>query len=212
MSKTHYIGERISYDGALCTVRYVGQVAGASGSWLGVEWDDATRGKHNGSHKGASYFTCMRQYSYHGDLGPILVTKNSFIAGVSKSPTAASFVRPTRPADVPQSFVAALKGKYADDSPKKDQSVMGQIVISGKVAEEVGFDKVRKQMARLDELKVVIFDGMRISWPYADGEETVADVCPKVAQLDMSRNLFESLEPVVSICSALKGLKKLAIE
>lgn len=52
------IGERRSYDGALCTVRYSGEVAGTSGLWLGVEWDDPSRGKHDGQHKGVRYFTC----------------------------------------------------------------------------------------------------------------------------------------------------------
>ena len=52
------IGERRSYDGVPCTVRYVGEVAGTSGSWLGVEWDDPSRGKHDGQHKGVRYFSC----------------------------------------------------------------------------------------------------------------------------------------------------------
>ena len=52
------LGERRSFDGSLCTVRYVGEVAGTSGQWLGVEWDDPTRGKHSGEHKGVRYFTC----------------------------------------------------------------------------------------------------------------------------------------------------------
>ncbi len=52
-------GQRLSYDGALCTVRYVGEVAGTSGVWLGVEWDDASRGKHDGTHKGVRYFACI---------------------------------------------------------------------------------------------------------------------------------------------------------
>lgn len=52
-------GDRLCYDGAICTVRYLGEVAGTSGSWIGVEWDDATRGKHDGSHKGTRYFSCL---------------------------------------------------------------------------------------------------------------------------------------------------------
>jgi hypothetical protein len=52
------VGERRSYDGALCTVRYIGEVAGTTGSWLGVEWDDPSRGKHDGQHKGVRYFSC----------------------------------------------------------------------------------------------------------------------------------------------------------
>lgn len=55
---TVQVGDRLSYDGAPCTVRYVGAVKGTSGSWLGVEWDDPARGKHDGSHKGDRYFTC----------------------------------------------------------------------------------------------------------------------------------------------------------
>lgn len=58
MSQTHHIGQRVSYDGVLCTVRYIGSVTGTSGVWLGVEWDDPARGKHDGCHKGTRYFTC----------------------------------------------------------------------------------------------------------------------------------------------------------
>lgn len=53
-----YVGQRRSYAGDLCTVRYVGTVEGTSGDWLGVEWDDPTRGKHSGEHRGVRYFTC----------------------------------------------------------------------------------------------------------------------------------------------------------
>ena len=58
MASAPEIGQRRSYDGLVCTVRYVGEVAGTSGAWLGVEWDDPTRGKHDGSHKGVKYFEC----------------------------------------------------------------------------------------------------------------------------------------------------------
>lgn len=57
------VGDRLSYDGAACTIRYVGTVKGTSGSWLGVEWDDPARGKHDGLHKGDRYFTCKASLS-----------------------------------------------------------------------------------------------------------------------------------------------------
>jgi hypothetical protein len=53
-----YIGQRLSLKSQTCTVRYVGQVADKQGQWLGVEWDDASRGKHDGTHGGVSYFKC----------------------------------------------------------------------------------------------------------------------------------------------------------
>ena len=57
MSDFH-LGQRLSYQGALCTVRYYGNVEGTVGDWLGVEWDDPMRGKHSGSYQGKIYFHC----------------------------------------------------------------------------------------------------------------------------------------------------------
>lgn len=58
MAQTFHLGQRISYDGNLCTIRYVGEVRDTKGQWLGVEWDDPTRGKHSGHHNGLRYFGC----------------------------------------------------------------------------------------------------------------------------------------------------------
>jgi tubulin-specific chaperone E len=58
MTESIQVGQRLSFDGAICTVRFVGEVNGTIGEWLGVEWDDPTRGKHNGGHKGTQYFKC----------------------------------------------------------------------------------------------------------------------------------------------------------
>lgn len=63
------IGQRIQVGGDRATVRYIGTVEGQSGEWAGLEWDDAARGKHNGTVGGRSYFRCSfageRQLSPH---------------------------------------------------------------------------------------------------------------------------------------------------
>ena len=41
-------------------VRWVGEVDGTEGEWLGVEWDREGRGKHDGTHKGTTYFHPVR--------------------------------------------------------------------------------------------------------------------------------------------------------
>ncbi|KAI0148132.1 RNI-like protein [Hypoxylon sp. NC0597] len=183
MGFTPKVGDRLSYDGAVCTVRYIGEVSGTSGTWLGVEWDDPGRGKHDGSHKGVRYFTCR-----------------------SKSPTAASFVRPTRPAEKPQSFVKAVTEKYASELEKTTV-----IKFSNKVAEEVGFDKIHRKQAQLAELKVVIVDGARIASAYSEGDNPISQTCPKVVELDLSRNLFQRVGTVVAICSELPVLRSLRL-
>ena len=38
----------------------MGEVDGTEGEWLGVEWDREGRGKHDGSHKGTTYFQPVR--------------------------------------------------------------------------------------------------------------------------------------------------------
>ena len=69
----HYLGQRLSFSSQLCTVRYVGIVARTKGEWLGVEWDDPRRGKHDGEHEGVRYFKCMFRLSNHLS-GPSLIT------------------------------------------------------------------------------------------------------------------------------------------
>lgn len=83
-------------------------------------------------------------------------------------------------------------------------------VISGKVAEEVGFDKIRRQMAQLDELKIVLVDGMRMNAAEIAGQQ-IRDTCPKIVELDLSRNLFESCAEIIRICGELESLKSLRL-
>lgn len=150
--------------------------------------------------------------------------------GKSTHPTAGSFVRPSRPTYGPLSFVEALRNKYASENDselvwtskpigKTSQEV---IEISGKVVEEVGFDKIRKQLAELQELRIVLLDGLRIAGVLSSYEQPEAEVreaakeiattCPKIEDLDLSRSLLSSWRHVWDICNQLKALKKLKVK
>lgn len=75
-------------EGAWGVVRYVGEVGGYAGSWLGVEWDDPERGKHDGQVGGVAYFT-------------------------SPSPRGASFVRAHKATRaISTTFLEALRERY----------------------------------------------------------------------------------------------------
>ncbi|KAI0193187.1 HotDog domain-containing protein [Xylaria flabelliformis] len=126
--------------------------------------------------------------------------------GRSRSATPASFVRPTRPAEPPVSFIAALQDKYA-----AELSNTIAIQFSGKVAEEIGFEKTRSKQAQLSELKYAVLDGTRIATVYEEGEPSITDTCPKVVELDLSRNLFRKVGTVVTICSELPSLRELRL-
>jgi tubulin-specific chaperone E len=117
-------------------------------------------------------------------------------------------VRPTRSAERPQSFIAALQDKYTGEV----SAASAQIRFSGKIAEEVGFQKIQRQQANLAELKFVILDGTRIAFPYAEGDQRIVATCPKTVELDLSRNLFTNFETVVDICSELPVLRNLRLK
>ncbi|KAL1952685.1 hypothetical protein VTO42DRAFT_4448 [Malbranchea cinnamomea] len=198
------LGNRLSFEGALCTVRYVGTVEGTTGRWLGVEWDDPTRGKHAGEHKGMKYFQCK-----------------------SKHPTAGSFIRPGRIADKPLGFLEAAHAKYVSDTPithtasGTGTTAPGPIRFNGKVVEEVGFEKIRKLLAELQELRFVLLDGMCMRGVLADLNaptserqaelENIKRTCPKITELDLSRNLLQDWAEVTDICLQLDELKVLKL-
>jgi hypothetical protein len=134
--------------------------------------------------------------------------------GRSPSKTAASFVRPTRTADPAQSFVEAVHQKYATGVTNHPTVIAteAQIMISGKkVAEEVGFEKIRAQLAQLHELKIVLVDGLRVNCAERPGRR-IRDVCPKIVELDLSRNLFESCNEIIRICGDLSNLRTLKLK
>lgn len=110
---------------------------------------------------------------------------------------------------------------------KKDPTarINQPIRFNGKVAEEVGFDKIRKQLAQLEELKYVILDGLRMwrpevrdtmrsdgksEWP--QGHTDIKDACPKTYELDLSRNLLEEWREVAAICEQLDKLRILRVD
>jgi hypothetical protein len=202
-----HLGQRLSYDGALCTVRYHGSLPGTKGVWLGVEWDDVSRGKHDGTHQGKRYFDCL-----------------------SSAATAGSFIRPSRIPDPPRSFLDALRFKYAAEDTNETASPLpnaangkslpngGAIEISGKVVEEVGFERIRQQQAVLQNLRIVLLDQLCLSSitlePHdpaavAAAQEVVTRTCPDLVELDLGWNLIETWTDVAEICLPLKRLQVL---
>ena len=133
-------------------------------------------------------------------------------SGLSSSPTAASFVAVTRKPDPEQSFVEAVREKYATDITNQPISVAldKANVVSGKTVEEVGFEKIKLQQSQLHELKIVLVDGYRIS--KAVSQKSIKDVCPKIVDVDLSRNLFETYSEIIKICAELESLHSLRLK
>lgn len=200
-----YPGRRISYDGALCTVRYCGSLPGTKGIWLGVEWDAPGRGKHDGIFQGKRYFECL-----------------------SSAPTAGSFVRPSRTPDPRRAFLEALRFKYvgqgsegskfpkANKHPELPSLKNDVIEISGKVVEEVGFDRIRKQQAVLRDLRIVLLDELCLAGVTVDqndaisvaaAQEAIRQTCPDLVELDLGWNPIETWADIAAISLPLRKLR-----
>lgn len=195
MATEYYVGRRLSYDGSLCTVRFHGSLDGTKGQWLGVEWDDSTRGKHNGVHQGQQIFVCQ-----------------------NTSRTAASFIRPTRKPDRERTILEAIEFKYSNSLSDDTGGQPETVVISGKVAEEVGFEKIAKAQAQLADLRVVLLDQLVVngiahrgasSSAISEAQKKLVQTCPNIREIDVGWNTIERWQDVADICTALPNLKTL---
>uniref|UniRef100_A0A673MIG0 Tubulin-specific chaperone E n=1 Tax=Sinocyclocheilus rhinocerous TaxID=307959 RepID=A0A673MIG0_9TELE len=130
------VGRRVSCDGERATVRYVGPVLPTAGVWLGVEWDDPERGKHDGSHEGVRYFTC-------------------------RHPTGGSFVRPKK-ASFGVDYVTALKQRY---EVELQEAIGEELKISSRTVMMVGFEDVKqKQSPAFSRLRVLSLNSCALTW------------------------------------------------
>ncbi|XP_066503868.1 tubulin-specific chaperone E [Hoplias malabaricus] len=134
------VGRRVSCDGERATVRYVGPVPPTTGLWLGVEWDNPERGKHDGNHEGVCYFTC-------------------------RHPTGGSFVRPKK-VSFGVDYLSAVKQRYELDL---DQAIGEEVQISSKTVKMVGFESIMEQQ-RMENLTEIALINCEVSGPGPENE------------------------------------------
>ncbi|RPD80376.1 hypothetical protein L226DRAFT_500829 [Lentinus tigrinus ALCF2SS1-7] len=181
------VGTRITHSGSLGTVRYVGPVDGTQGVWLGIEWDDPKRGKHDGVKDGKRYFTCL-------------------------VPNSGSFVRPTAAGiSYGVTFLHALTSKYIEiphGSASLEKVILGSSGGAIEV-EAVGLDKIRNNLARLERLREVSLDNECVSRADSPGE--IGRTCPGIRGLDLTKNLIATWGTVAAITVELQNLRSLSL-
>jgi len=98
--------------------------------------------------------------------------------GAGKIPGSGSFIRPTRKPDASLSFIEGLRKKYTtdEDPPGKHAEIF---LTANKVFEEIGFEKIIQKLSQLQELKIVLLDGLRID--RVDDVEVIRATCPSTS-------------------------------
>lgn len=185
---TVQIGDRLECEGHFATVRYIGLVPPTKGLWLGVEWDDSSRGKHDGTHEGHTYFKTIH-------------------------PTAGSFLRPKK-ANFGVTFMSAVRDRYGKIDDENAGVIPDDLFVVGPgnkqtVVEMVGAKKINERQSKLDTLQEVVLTGMLVfGSPLSD---TLSQMVPSIVDLDITRCLLPTWASVAQIVQQLKCLKSLNV-
>ncbi|XP_075268484.1 tubulin-specific chaperone E [Opisthocomus hoazin] len=178
------VGRRVLCGGQFATVRYVGSVPPTAGIWLGVEWDDPQRGKHDGTYEGTQYFKC-------------------------RHPRGGSFIRPNK-ANFGVDFLTAVKDRYGlNDEQDVQHGAQDTLVVGKKTVEFVGMDSITEQQRQLNRLVDISVRGCAVS--HAGPTEEISRTCTNVRHIDVSKNLVSSWETVTAIASQVQNLETLDV-
>lgn len=177
----HKTGDRIECCGYLGTIQYIGAVEGHPGVWLGIDWDDPSRGKHNGTVNGVNYYQ-------------------------TRHPKSGSFVRREK-VNFGQDIVKAIMTRYGNlSSIELSEQIKQQFQMNTNAPfiEVVGFDKVAEKQRSFDTLKIVDLQLQNIN---SVGEPlALQKLCPNIQELNIAKNLFTSWSDIYDICSQLPHL------
>ena len=170
------VGKRVRVNGHVGTIKYIGEIPGTNGTWLGVEWDDSARGKHNGRKDGRQYFICRRVPSSLLIFSTLTDPNRS-----SRVPGSGSFIRSTPSVSYGQSFLQALISKYVDPFHSSGASGNKETIVLGSSngaieVEAVGFDKVRSKLSNLERLREISLISEDVAWVDSPGK--IRETCP----------------------------------
>lgn len=105
----------------------------------------------------------------------------------------------------------ALSDKYF--RPENASSAEVVYVSRSKPMEEVGFEKFAHRQAELRGIHVLVLDRMRIRYGLEhDDGKAIAETCANITDVDLSGNLFESLDEVLRLCQQLPKLRSLTLD
>ncbi|KAL8257147.1 hypothetical protein R6Q59_029188 [Mikania micrantha] len=179
------IGQRVHSAGdyrRIGSVKYVGEVEGYSGIWIGVEWDNCD-GKHDGSVNGVRYFN-------------------------AQFPKSASFARPHN-LSTGVSLLQALNTRYRTSSTKEELNEMYVLSASHKRVnvQLVGTDKIEDILSRFQELPGASLSYLGVS---SSGDPVeISKTLPNLKELDLTGNLLSQWQDIDAICSGLPALTAL---
>ncbi|GAX83880.1 hypothetical protein CEUSTIGMA_g11305.t1 [Chlamydomonas eustigma] len=179
------IGRRVQIIKDRATVRYIGTVTGQEGIWVGVEWDDPSRGKHNGTSGGVKYFEC--------DSG---LNAGSFIR-IEKVSFGCSLL---------EAVIARYTGQKGELGDVDQSEMYVHTAQNRKVnIHLVGEELIRTRQSQIQHLTSARVVGASVS--NMDESLLIGSSLPSLTELDLTCNLLSSWEAVHHLCTALPKIQ-----
>ncbi|ODV63528.1 Pac2p ASCRUDRAFT_5500 [Ascoidea rubescens DSM 1968] len=196
------VDQRLSINSELCTVKFIGYIPNwPSELAIGIEWDHILKGKNNGVLKDLQIF----KSNYY------IVTSDSEIK------TGCSFIKYKKLVSsssaynvkVGIDFYSALIDKYTE----KTQLDTSNIKFGNKTVLNYGFDKLIEINSNFKKLPTISLNNELVS--NVDNIKTLSNqdlqslLLPNLNILDLSNNLFSSLDQIIDILSLTPNLPTL---
>jgi len=204
------IGRRIENQGDFGTVKYHGPLIHKDEKqdpnqiWVGVQWDKASRGRHNGSVQGAKYFDCDDGQN-SGSL--LKVEKANFGITIYNGIHQRYFLNvPTEQIPTDAETQTNDKGVVVEYD---EEAYFETVRKFKKKVEFLGFDKIWKKINDLQHLKELSLPNCNISDIGPDG--SLQQLLPNLQILSLEDNLLYDWNQVYLIGRELKKLEYLLI-
>ena len=215
-----FVDRRIESQEDIGTVKYHGPLLHQDDKqdpnqiWLGIQWDNATRGRHNGTVKGAEYFLC----DDGRDSGSLLkVDKVNFGINIYDGILMRYFHNQQQQTQEPAATTAESgeekSENYVNDkgiAVEYDQEAYFETVRKfKKKVEFLGFDRIWKKINDLKNILELSLPGCKISDIGPDG--SLQKLLPSVKNLSLEANLIYDWNQIFLIGRELKDLEQLSI-
>jgi len=222
-SKMH---SRVEYFGSKGTVRFIGKLKHKAGAridtestWLGVEWDDTSRGNHNGTVDGVFYFKCENSTApTAGSL--VKMAKASFGVDIFES-FVTKYFKPdearlllkqkedlhSRLLDLSQFAHEQVQHQREQKNSEYDEEALIKTSISFKKIEFLGFQNVWQRMKDLNNLRNLSLSNHFVASIGKKGQ--LGSIFPALRELSLEDSLISSWDQVAEIAHELPLLEVL---
>jgi Leucine-rich repeat (LRR) protein len=215
---------RIEYFGSKGTVRYNGKLkhnpAGrvdTQSIWLGVEWDDPTRGNHDGTVDGVFYFACKNPEAKMA-ASLVKMIKANFGVGVFEA-FVTKYFKPEearmlfkhkdqlhdRLQDLKEFAHEQVQTQREHKNAEYDEDAIIKTSVSFKKIEFLGFQNIWQRMKDLNNLQNLSLSGYNVASLGAPGQ--LRSVFPALRELSLEDSLIYSWDQIGAIAKELPHLE-----